>query len=77
MKKSYIKSYYKLKVINDGSSFYRWEHPWKGWIALTIGGDKYKDISSHPIWKSKTSSTNQEGNQTSYIKDYAKKFNKK
>ena len=72
MKKSYIKSNYRLKLINDGSSFYRWEHPWKGWIALTN-----KDISSHPMWKSQTSSTNQEENQTSYIKEYAKKFNKK
>lgn len=72
MKKSSIKSSYKLKVINDGASFYRWVHPWKGWGPLTN-----KDISSHVMWKGNLNSTTVTANKTSYIQEYAKKFNKK
>lgn len=47
MKKTILKSSYRIKVFNDGSSAYTWQHPWKGWIALTN-----KDLSLHPMWNS-------------------------
>lgn len=72
MKKPYIKSSFKLKILNDGTSFYRWEHPWKGWLPLTN-----QDISSHPFWKGGSNLTDKTDNQTSYIKEFTKKFNKK
>lgn len=45
MKKTTIKSVYKLKVLNDGSSLYIWTHLWKGNIPLVN-----KDLSLHPLW---------------------------
>lgn len=53
MKKSILKSSYKLKVFNDGSSAYIWTHPWKGWILLT-----QKDISQHVCWNNITKEKN-------------------
>lgn len=72
MKKSLRKSGYKLKIINDGSSFLHNEHCWKGWIPLTN-----KDMSFHPTWKNTFSLTTKLEKSKSHITDYTKKFNKK
>jgi len=67
-----MKSAYKLKILNDGSSFYRWEHPWRGWVPLTN-----KDISLHLLWKGKSDEASSKLDHTSYIKEYSKKYKKK
>ena len=68
MKKSFLKSTVKLKVINDGSSIHKWEHPWKGWVPLTT-----KDISLHPLWDNNLKKEKNQSQLTS-IQKYMKTF---
>lgn len=68
MKKTILKSSYKLKVFNDGSSAYVWTHPWKGWIPLSS-----KDLTTSSLWNTKRNSQKLE-NKTSDLKRYTKSF---
>lgn len=69
MRKSTRKFCFKLKVINDGATFYHKEHFWRGWTPLPN-----KDISSNPVWNGKDGSFSKLENQKSYFIDYTKKF---
>lgn len=68
MKKTFLKSSYKLKIFNDGSSAYIWIHPWKGWIPLTS-----KDISTHLQWNPHIKNQKIK-NKTGHLQKYAKKL---
>lgn len=68
MKKTLIKSSYKLKVFNDGSSAHIWAHPWKGWISLSS-----KDITNSLLWKIKIKTLTVE-KKTSDLEKFTKLF---
>ena len=71
MKKTILKASFKLKILNDGSTYYNWMHPWKNLITLTN-----KDITLHPLWLNKNN-LNSNNEENSYILDYTKKFKSK
>ena len=67
MKKALLKSSYRLQILNDGSAFYLWSHPWKSRLIL-----RSKDISYHAFWdKTKKSA---ESTQTTHLQRYTKSF---
>ena len=68
MKKTVLKSAYKLKVFNDGSSGHIWVHPWKGWICLSA-----KDITNSLVWSTKIKSVKVE-KKTSDLEKFTKSF---
>lgn len=45
MKKKILKSLYELQILEDGSSFYNWNQPFKTRIIV-----KSKDITGHLLW---------------------------
>jgi hypothetical protein len=67
MKKSLIKSFYCLQVINDGSSLFIWIHPWKS--RMTVFN---KDLTQHPLWDPIKKTI--ESNDNPEIKSYTKRF---
>lgn len=71
MNKSIILGVIKLKILNDGSSFHKWDRPWKGWAPLTA-----KDNSMHPLWASKLKKDKSQI-QLNYIEKYIKTFQTK
>lgn len=66
MKRTLLKSLHKLQVLNDGSSFYGWIHPFKNRSIL-----RPKDMSFHFFWD-KTKKL--EPNQETYLQNYTKSF---
>jgi hypothetical protein len=67
MKKTVLKSSYRLQVLNDGSAFYAWVHPWKSRLLL-----RTKDLSSHSLWE-KTKKTIRSP-KTTHLQKYTKSF---
>jgi hypothetical protein len=74
MKKSLLKSFYQLQVLNDGSSLYNWVHPFNRTSLL-----KHKDITSHYFWnKTKNAlNANKATSNKSYTEKYTKSFRRK
>ena len=68
MKKNRIKTSYKLKIFNDGSTFFTWVQPWRGWIPFTN-----KDITLHPLWNLSIKDK-QTQRKTTYLEKYTKKI---
>lgn len=67
MKKTLLKSSYRLQILNDGSAFYAWVHPWKSRLIL-----RTKDLSSHPLWEK--TKRNAIPPQTTHLQKYTKSF---
>ena len=70
MKKTLLKSTYKLKIYKDGSSAYSWVHPWKGWLPLVD-----KDYYYHHKWNYNYEDKNQKM-KVSYYDKYKKSYSK-
>jgi hypothetical protein len=72
MKKNIIKLWYKLKILNDGSSIYMWAIPRIGWAPFT---NEDKDLSVTPIWNIQKENEIVK-KKTSYLEIYTKKIKK-
>ena len=70
MKKTLLKSTYKLKIYMDGSSAYGWVHPWKGCLPLVD-----KDYSLHHKWNSSYDDKKPK-HKISYYDKYTKSYSK-
>jgi hypothetical protein len=67
MKKTILKSSYKLQILNDGSAFYLWIHPWKSRLIL-----RTKDISYHAFWDKTKKSV--DSTKVTHLQKYTKSF---
>lgn len=68
MKKKLLKSVFKLRVFNDGSTAYIWGHPWRNWIHLSN-----KDMTLTSLWNSQVQTKKVE-EKTSHLQKYTSNF---
>lgn len=68
MKKKLLKSVFKLRVFNDGSTAYIWGHPWRNWIHLSN-----KDTTLINLWNRQVQTKKVE-EKTSHLQKYTSNF---